>query len=79
MRAPPESLIPTIGHPVLIARSITLQIFCAYTSPKDPPNTVKSCENTHTFLPETSPYPVITQSPKGRFSSNPKLYERCTR
>ena len=29
MRAPPESLIPMIGHPVEMARSMTLQIFCA--------------------------------------------------
>ncbi len=68
-----------IGQPVLIARSITLQIFCAYTSPKEPPNTVKSCENTQTLRPATSPYPVTTPSPKGLFFSNPKLYERCTR
>ena len=55
MRAPPESLIPTIGHPVERARSITLQIFCAYTSPREPPKTVKSCEKTQTFLPAISP------------------------
>ena len=71
--------MPMIGHPVEMARSITLQIFCAYTSPSDPPNTVKSCEKTQTFRPNTSPYPVTTPSPRGRFSSSPKLYERCTR
>ncbi len=55
MRAPPESFIPMIGQPVEIARSMTLQIFCAYTSPKDPPKTVKSWLKTQTFLPATSP------------------------
>ena len=29
IRAPPESLSPTIGAPTRVARSITLQIFCA--------------------------------------------------
>jgi hypothetical protein len=29
MRAPPESLRPTTGQPIFIARSITLQIFAA--------------------------------------------------
>ena len=47
--------MPTIGQPVEIARSMTLQIFSAYTSPSDPPKTVKSWEKTQTFLPLTSP------------------------
>jgi hypothetical protein len=43
MRAPPESLRPTIGAPLLTAMSITLQIFAALVSESEPPNTVKSC------------------------------------
>jgi hypothetical protein len=63
MRAPAPSLIPMIGQPLRTARSITLQIFCPYTSPSEPPATVKSCENTHTWRPSTVPYPVTTPSP----------------
>ena len=48
MRAPPESLIPITGQPILAARSMTLHIFSAMTSPSEPPKTVKSCEKTHT-------------------------------
>ena len=42
MRAPPPSLRPTSGAPVDSARSITLWIFSAYTSPSAPPKIVKS-------------------------------------
>ena len=35
--------------------SITLQIFSANTSLSDPPNTVKSCENTQIGRPNTVP------------------------
>src|SRR5215213_7121023 len=55
IRAPPESLIPIMGHPVEMARSMTLQIFCAYTSPSKPPKTVTSWLNTQTLRPDTSP------------------------
>jgi hypothetical protein len=48
IRAPPESLMPTTGQPIFMARSITLTIFSPKTSPREPPNTVKSCANTHT-------------------------------
>ncbi len=34
---------------------MTLQIFCAYTSPREPPKTVKSWEKTQTFRPEHLP------------------------
>ena len=44
MRAPPPSLMPMIGTPVLRARSITLMILSPATSPSDPPKMVKSCE-----------------------------------
>ena len=43
MRAPPESLRPTIGAPLRIAMSMVLQIFAALVSESDPPKTVKSC------------------------------------
>ncbi len=55
MRAPPESLMPMIGQPVFIARSMTLTIFSPKTWPSDPPKTVKSCANTQTWRPSTVP------------------------
>ena len=63
MRAPPPSLMPMIGRPVLMARSITLTIFSPYTSPSAPPNTVTSWLNTHTGRPSMVPCPVTTPSP----------------
>ena len=42
MRAPPESLSPTIGAPIVTARSMTFTIFAAFVSERDPPKTVKS-------------------------------------
>ena len=44
MRAPPPSEMPMSGTPVRSARSMTFVIFCPCTSPRLPPNTVKSCE-----------------------------------
>ena len=55
MRAPPESLSPITGAPAFIAWSITLQIFSACASDSEPPNTVKSCENTNTRRPLIMP------------------------
>ena len=69
MRAPPESLIPITGQPILAARSMILHIFSAITSPSEPPNTVKSWLNTHTVRPSIVPCPVTTASPQGRFLS----------
>jgi hypothetical protein len=43
MRAPPESLRPTIGRPIFIARSMIFTIFAALVSDSEPPKTVKSC------------------------------------
>ena len=54
-----------------------LQIFSACVSDSEPPNTVKSCEKTHTILPCIVPVPVITPSPKGRCLSMPKFVDRC--
>ncbi len=48
MRAPPESLRPTIGAPSFIARSMIFTIFAALVSDSEPPNTVKSCANANT-------------------------------
>src|SRR6185436_2681237 len=76
MRAPPESLRPMTGQPILVARSITLQIFCAYAPDSDPPNTVKSCANTHTGRPSTVPCPVTTPSPRTFCSCMPKSAQR---
>ena len=69
MRAPAPSLSPTTGAPTLRARSISLWIFSAKTSPRAPPKTVKSCENTNTLRPSTVPHPVMTPSVYGRSSS----------
>ena len=44
MRAPPESAMPMMGAPFRMARSITLHIFSAVTSEREPPKTVKSWE-----------------------------------
>ena len=56
--------------------SITLQIFSANTSLSDPPNTVKSWENTQIGRPNTVPYPVTTASPQGRLSRMPNSTSR---
>src|SRR5881397_2463649 len=77
MRAPPESLSPIIGAPFLRARSITLQIFSACASESEPPNTVKSWENTYTSRPSIRPWPVTTPSPRYFSSASPKSVERC--
>src|SRR5437763_3682736 len=61
--APPESFSPTIGTPVFIARSITLQILRAYASEREPPKTVKSWANTKAGRPWIRPDPVTTPSP----------------
>ena len=41
--APPESMSPTIGAPVSMARSMTLHTFWPTTLESVPPITVKSC------------------------------------
>src|SRR6476660_3216441 len=76
MRAPPESFSPTTGQPILVARSITLQIFWAYAPDSDPPNTVKSCANTQIGRPSTVPWPVTTPSPRICWSCMPKSAQR---
>ncbi len=45
MRAPPESLRPTTGAPIFIARSMIFTILAALVSDSEPPNTVKSWAN----------------------------------
>jgi hypothetical protein len=50
-----------------------LHTFCACTSPIDPPNTVKSCEATKTFLPSIVPYPVIAPSTGGPALLHPEV------
>ena len=55
--------MPITGIPTLAARSMILHIFSAITSPRDPPNTVKSCEKTATGRPSIVPQPVTTASP----------------
>ena len=72
MRAPAPSLSPIIGAPTDSARSMTLWIFSANTSPSAPPKTVKSWLKTNTLRPSTVPQPVTTPSVSGRLSSMPK-------
>ena len=52
------------GAPTFIARSMTLQIFSAYASDSEPPNTVKSWLKTKTSRPSIVPCPVTTPSPR---------------
>ncbi len=47
--------MPISGQPIFMARSITLTIFSPKTSPRQPPKTVKSCANTHTWRPSMVP------------------------
>ena len=63
--------MPMTGQPILAARSMTLHIFSAMTSPSEPPKTVKSWLKTHTRRPSIVPWPVTTASPQGRFFSMP--------
>ena len=51
-----------MGTPIEAARSMTLWIFSANTSPRAPPKTVKSWENTQTRRPSMVPKPVMTPS-----------------
>ena len=62
MRAPAPSLRPIIGTPVEEARSMTLWIFSAKTSPRAPPKTVKSWLKMQTRRPSMVPKPVTTPS-----------------
>ena len=59
--------MPITGQPIFAARSITLHIFSAITSPSEPPKTVKSWLKTQTRRPSIVPWPVTTASPQGRF------------
>ena len=77
IRAPPESLMPMTGQPILAARSITLHIFSLMTSPSEPPKTVKSWLKTQTRRPSIVPWPVTTASPHGRERSISKSCVRC--
>ncbi|AMC75461.1 Uncharacterised protein [Mycobacterium tuberculosis] len=63
MRAPPESLMPTIGQPTIAHHSISRATLRPNISPTVPPNTVWSCENTPTGRPLMRPCPVTTPSP----------------
>src|SRR4249919_3759552 len=47
MRAPPESLMPITGQPILAARSMILHIFSAITSPSDPEHGEVLAEHAH--------------------------------
>ena len=51
-----------MGTPVDAARSITLWIFSANTSPSAPPKTVKSWLKMQTRRPSMVPNPVTTPS-----------------
>ena len=68
--------MPITGQPIFAARSMTLHIFSAITSPSEPPTTVKSWLKTHTRRPSIVPWPVTTASPHGRFFCMSKSYVR---
>ena len=78
IRAPPESLIPIIGAPTFKAMSITLQIFSAWASDNEPPNTVKSWLKTYTSFPFIFPLPVTTLSPGYFCFAIPKSFVLCS-
>ena len=78
MRAPPESLMPMHGAPIVMARSITLHIFSDMVFDSEPPLTVKSCAKTYTKRPSIVPEPTTTPSPGYCFFSMPKLWQRCS-
>ena len=63
IRAPAESLMPTMGQPILPAHSMMAETLRPNISPTVPPNTVWSCENAATGRPFTRPCPVTTPSP----------------
>ena len=63
MRAPPESLIPTMGQPTIATHSISLATLRPNISPTEPPNTVWSWENTPIGRPLMVPWPQTTPSP----------------
>jgi hypothetical protein len=58
--------------------SMTLQIFCAWRSLSEPPNTVKSCAKTKTSRPLIVPDPVTTPSPGTFCSAMPKSVALCS-
>src|ERR1041384_6601500 len=64
MRAPPESLRPSTGTPILSASSISLTILAACVAPSAPPNTVKSWAKMHTARPSMRACPGMTPSPR---------------
>src|SRR5210317_1334835 len=78
MRAPPESLSPITGAPTFMAWSMSLQIFSACASDREPPNTVKSWLKTNTSRPLSMPVPVTTPSPGTFLSAMPKSLQRCS-
>src|SRR6267143_228154 len=78
MRAPPLSFNPRMGAPTFIAVSMIFTILFACISPKLPPKTVKSWENTNTVRPSIVPWPVRTPSPGIRFLSMPNSAVRCS-
>jgi hypothetical protein len=55
MRAPPESLMPMTGQPVLSGQVHHLADLLANTSPSEPPKTVKSWLKTQTLRPSIVP------------------------
>src|SRR5438128_6826963 len=77
MRAPPESLSPTTGAPIFIARSMIFAIFAALVSDSEPPNTVKSCAKAYARRPLIRPWPATTPSPGTTCSAMPKSRQRC--
>src|SRR5687768_9472313 len=78
MRAPPLSLRPITGAPTFIAMSMILQIFWAWRSDSEPPNTVKSWAKAKTSRPLIVPDAVTTPSPGIFCFSMPKSTQLCS-
>src|SRR5579884_236129 len=76
-RAPPESLMKTNGLPVLSDNSITSATLLEWTSPAEPPRTVKSWLARWTSRPSMAAAPVTTPSAGISLSARPKLVCRC--
>ena len=77
-RAPPESLMKTNGEPVFSEDIMISATLIEWTSPADPPPTVKSWLARCTSRPAIDAAPVTTPSAGISLPSIPKVTERCS-
>ena len=76
-RAPPESLMKTNGEPVFRDCSMISAILIEWTSPAEPPATVKSWLARCTSRPSTAAHPVTTPSAGKSLPAMPNSVARC--